>query len=70
MDQTEVRKGIKVILDKGYNYEETLNRMSFGQEEINQIKERLENVPNVPIVQDKLVCSEFLLNKIYIDKFK
>ncbi|CAG9803040.1 unnamed protein product [Chironomus riparius] len=59
MDQTEVRQAIKVILDKGYNYEDVISRMSFGQEEINQMKERLEKVSVVPIVQDKL-CLQFL----------
>lgn len=56
MDQKELVEKIKEFLDKGYNYEETLKRMSFGQKDVTELKERLKKVPNIPIVQEKLVC--------------
>ncbi|XP_070491774.1 alpha-tocopherol transfer protein-like [Chironomus tepperi] len=59
MDQEKLLKEIKVFLDKGYDYEDTLKRMSFGQKEVMQLKERLDKLPNVPNVQEKL-CLQYL----------
>lgn len=56
MDQVEVRNGLKVFLDKGFDYEESLKSVSFKHEDVIKLKQQLEQVPIVPIVHDKLVC--------------
>ena len=60
MDQVEVRKGIKVFLDKGFDYEESLIKVNIQHEDVIKLKQRLDDVPVVPIIHDKLVCSYFL----------
>lgn len=64
MDQVEVRNRMKIFLDRGFNYEESLKSLNIQHEDVLKLKKQLEQIPIVPTVHDKLVCDNFLSCKI------
>ncbi|XP_070491802.1 alpha-tocopherol transfer protein-like [Chironomus tepperi] len=59
MDQEEIRSRLRVFLDKGFDYEESLKSVNIQHDDVMKLKQKLEDVPIVPILHVKL-CLFFL----------
>ena len=57
MEVQELRKKFRVYIDKAYDYEESLKRHKFiDQNDVTRLRQKVVNYPHVPrLIHDKLV---------------